>query len=231
MVFNGEIYNYKSIRNKLIASGETFNTDSDSEILLKLFIKEGPNMLLKLRGMFSIAIWDRKDKKMFLARDPYGIKPLYIGSFSGGFLFASQVKALLSSGIINKRKNNKAKLDFFLLGNIQEPKTWFADIKSLKSGFYCIYSQNDNKMIMEKYTDINDIWLHAENKRKKKVDVQQIINKAVKQSISSHLVSDVPIGVLLSGGIDSVSLIAHLKDLNQTIQGITISFKESSKIN
>ena len=226
VVFNGEIYNYKSLKNDLIMSGDSFNTDSDTEVLLKLYIKEGPNMLLRLRGMFAIAIWDQKEKKMFLARDPYGIKPLYIGVFKGGFLFASQVKALLSCDLINKRKNKKAKTDFFLLGNVQEPETWFADIQSLRSGFYCTYSLKDNKMIMKKYIDINDIWLNADKKIKKKIDVQQVIKDAVKKSISNHLVSDVPIGVLLSGGIDSVSLIAHFKDLNQNIQGITISFKE-----
>ena len=226
IVFNGEIYNYKNLKDSLIQSGNSFCTDSDTEVLLELFIKEGPSMLLKLRGMFSIAIWDQKEKTMFLARDPYGIKPLYIGTFPGGFLFASQVKALLSSDIIDDRKNKKAKIDFFLFGNVQEPKTWFEDIQSLRSGFYCMYSLKDNKMIMKKYIDINDIWLSAEKIKKRKLDVQKTINNAIKQSISSHLVSDVPIGVLLSGGIDSVSLIAHLKDLNQNVQGITISFKE-----
>lgn len=226
IVFNGEIYNYKTLKENLIKSGINFKTDSDTEVVLKLFINEGANMLSKLRGMFSIAIWDQEEEKLFMTRDPYGIKPLYVGMFSEGFLFASQVKALLSTDLISKRKNRNAKIDYYLFGNIQEPKTWFKDIQSLRGGYYYIYSLKSNKMSMKKYFDINDIWLNADKDIKKEKEVQNSINIAIRQSISSHLVSDVPVGVLLSGGIDSVSLIAHLKEMRHDVQGITISFEE-----
>jgi len=232
IVFNGEIYNYKKLREELITLGEIFETNSDTEVLLKLYILYDKKMLLKLRGMFAFAIWDKKEKSCFLARDPYGIKPLYWAVVDGGILFASQVKALLSTGIVKKNINTKGKLSFWLLGNIAEPETWFTDIKCLKSGHYCSFSKHSKKISLNKYIDINKIWLKAIKNKKTKLDVQKTINNAVKNTIKNHLVSDVPIGVLLSGGIDSASLVAHLVELKQNVQAITISFKEyeNSKI-
>tara|TARA_B110000503_G_scaffold23182_1_gene36089 strand:- start:1078 stop:2898 length:1821 start_codon:yes stop_codon:yes gene_type:complete len=232
IVFNGEIYNYKELKQELIILGETFQTNSDTEILLKLYILNGKKMLLKLRGMFAFAIWDKKQELVFLARDPYGIKPLYWSFVDGGILFASQVKALLSTGIVNKKRNLKGKLGFWLLGSVPETETWFQDIKCLKSGHYCTFSMANKKITISKYIDINNIWLQANHKKQKKNDVQKLINNALKNTVKNHLVSDVPIGVLLSGGIDSATLISHLVDLKQDIQAITISFKEytNSKI-
>ena len=100
IVFNGEIYNFRDLRRELERDGEFFRTQSDTEVLIKLFAREGESMLLRLRGMFAMAIWDKKTSSLFLARDPYGIKPLYISLGKSGWLFASQVKALLASGLV-----------------------------------------------------------------------------------------------------------------------------------
>ena len=101
IIFYGEIYNFRDLRAELEKAGEIFRTQSDTEVLLKLFIREGEAMLPKLRGMFAFAIWDQQTRSLFLARDPYGIKPLYLASCADGWCFASQAKALLASGLVS----------------------------------------------------------------------------------------------------------------------------------
>lgn len=227
IVFNGEIYNFRELRRVLERDGEVCHTHSDTEVLLKLYAREGEGMLSKLRGMFAFAIWDRQTRGVFLARDPYGIKPLYIGRSKEGWLFASQVKALLASGMIEQAPDPHGQAGFWLLGSVPEPRTWFRDISALPAGSWCRITAEGQFVGPHKYWDIGDSWRNAPECRLSLGDAQEMVRAAVSESVRQHLVSDVPVGVFLSGGIDSGSLAGLIKDNGASgMQGITIAFNE-----
>ncbi len=223
--FNGEIYNFKELKTFLSRFKIKFRTKSDTEVILKLYQLKGPKMLSMLRGMFSIAIWDKKKERFFLARDPYGIKPLYIGKFENGYVFSSQVKPILNSKLVVHKIDYEGILSFFLFGNIIEPNTCFSNIINLKSGNYCFISNKEGIKFHE-YVNIKNYF----SKFTKSKFSNDMLNKKIKYSISDtikkHTTSDVPIAVMLSGGIDSSSLISHLIDLKINFIAITVVFEE-----
>lgn len=227
IVFNGEIYNFRDLRRALERDGEIFRTQSDTEVLLKLYAREGAGMLSRIRGMFAFAIWDRQARTVFLARDPYGIKPLYLGRCKDGWLFASQVKALLASGLISSDHDPAGQAGFWLLGSVPEPRTWFRDISALPAGSWCRITADGQFAGPFKYWDIGDSWRNAPECHANPGEVQEILRSAVSKSVRRHLVSDVPVGVFLSGGIDSGSLAGLINDIGTLgMQGITIAFSE-----
>ncbi len=227
IVFNGEIYNFRELRKKLETVGEVFRTKSDTEVLLKLYAREGEGMLSRIRGMFAFAIWDRRARSVFLARDPYGIKPLYLGRCKEGWLFASQVKALLSSGLIKHDPDPYGQAGFWLLGSVPEPRTWFRDISALPAGSWCRIKADGQLVGPHQYWDIGDSWRDAPECRMSPGEVQETVRAAVSESVRQHLVADVPVGVFLSGGIDSGSLAGLIKDAGASgMQGVTIAFNE-----
>ena len=114
IAFNGEIYNFRALRDELLAAGGSFRTQSDTEVLLELFAREGAAMLPKLHGMFAFVIWDRHTQRGFVARDPYGIKPLYVAQVAGGVLLASQVKALMATGLVANAADVEGQAGFWL---------------------------------------------------------------------------------------------------------------------
>jgi len=227
IVFNGEIYNFRDLRHELERDGEVFRTQSDTEVLLKLYAHEGERMLKRLRGMYAIAIWDGHARTVFLARDPYGIKPLYISRSKDGWLFASQVKALLASGLVSYDADPLGQAGFWLMGSVPEPHTWFRDISALPAGSWCRIRSDGQFDGPNKYWDIGDSWRNAPECHLTPDEAQEMVSAAVAESVRQHLVSDVPVGVFLSGGIDSGSLAGLIKDAGTSgIQGITIAFNE-----
>src|SRR5262245_49847313 len=136
IVFNGEIYNFRELRRVLEIDGVSFRTTSDTEVLLMLFAREGERMLPRLRGMFAFAIWDTQSRELFLARDPYGIKPLYYRRTREGLLFASQVKALLASRLVSTEREPAGLVGFYLWGSVPEPWTLFRDLFALPAGHW-----------------------------------------------------------------------------------------------
>jgi asparagine synthase (glutamine-hydrolysing) len=227
IVFNGEIYNFRELRRVLERDGESFHTQSDTEVLLKLYARDGEGMLSKVRGMFAFAIWDRQAHNVFLTRDPYGIKPLYVGRSKDGWLFASQVKALLASRLISYDSDPQGQAGFWLLGSVPEPRTWFRDISALPAGSWCRITADGQLSGPHKYWDIGDSWREAPECRLKPGEAQEIVRAAVSESVRQHLVADVPVGVFLSGGIDSGTLAGLIKDTGASgMQGITIAFNE-----
>jgi len=227
IVFNGEIYNYRDLRYSLEAKGETFLSESDTEVILKLYRIEGNTMLSRLRGMFAIAIWDRKERRIFLARDPYGIKPLYIANCPQGWLFASQVKALLATNLVDRTPSVFGQMGFWLLGSVPEPYTWFQEITALPAGTWCYLKENGVSTPPQCYWDIADVWREAPECNLGVNEIQEIVASAIAESVRKHLVADVPVGIFLSGGIDSGALAGLMRDQSQaSIQGITIAFNE-----
>ena len=134
VVFNGEIYNYPTLRRELEAEGACFRTTSDTEVLLHLYARHGAEMLHRLRGMFAFAIWDNERRGLFLARDLYGIKPLYTANDGWTFRFASQVKALLAGGAVSKDPEPAGLVGFHLFGSVPEPFTLYREIRALPAG-------------------------------------------------------------------------------------------------
>jgi asparagine synthase (glutamine-hydrolysing) len=226
IVFNGEIYNFRQLRASLEIEGFNFRTESDTEVLLALFVRDGPRMLRMLRGMFAIAIWDRDERKLFLARDPYGIKPLYIGKFRGGFAFASQIKALLACGHVSREPDVIGQASFWLLGSVFEPRTWFRDIEPVGAGTWMLVNEAGG-IDKQVWCDIGDFWrkpgTHALE------DVSDAVRTAVRSSVAAHLVSDVPVGIFLSGGVDSGSIAALMAELQGNVLAVTLGFEEFSE--
>ncbi len=227
IVFNGEIYNFRDLRKSLESDGMVFRTESDTEVLLALFVREREHMLPKLRGMFAFVIWDTVTKCAFAARDPYGIKPLYLARISDGWLFASQVKALLATGLVSDVPDPVGQAGFWLLGSVPEPSTWYRDISALPAGSWCRIGGDRQLDGPHTWFDIGGCWRDAPTCDMTAEEAGDCVRTAVLESVRHHLVADVPVGVFLSGGIDSGSLAGLMKDAGATnIQGVTIAFSE-----
>ncbi len=206
IVFNGEIYNFQELRTDLERVGVVFKTKSDTEVILELYTREGSKMVSKLRGMFALAIWDAKENKLFLTRDRYGIKPLYYSVISdSGLVFASTLKAIKSSGLVSATTDLRAKIGFAIFGSVPAPYTTYKEINSLPAGSFAEYLVGGDFKI-EKYYEPLDFFI---NKIKvSRVEAVEKIKNLLTEATKLHLISDAPLGVFLSGGLDSSVLSA-----------------------
>ena len=229
-VFNGEIYNFAALKQSLSARGVVFRTTSDTEVLLEMFKAEGEAMLSKLHGMFAFVIWDRDARRAFAARDPYGIKPLYLAHVTDGVMLASQVKALIATGLVSRRPDLKGQAGFWMLGSIPEPYTWYADVKAVPSGG-CMWIEAGRASPAKQWLDIGDAWRRAA-RQPPGADPKEVVDQArsaLLDSVRRHLVSDVPVGVFLSGGIDSGALVALMVECGASrVQSVTLNFDDFS---
>jgi asparagine synthase (glutamine-hydrolysing) len=228
IVFNGEIYNYQELRDELAKSGEKFTSHSDTEVLLALYDKYGAEMFNRLRGMFGIALWDGAAKRMLLARDPYGIKPLYYADDGGTVRVASQVKALIAGGKVDKRFEPAAAAGFFLRGTVPEPFTMYRAIRALPAGSFCWIDQNGVHEPVQ-YFSIAKTLRDAVDSAKAvdERERQELVHDAVLESVRYHMVADVPVGAFLSAGIDSSVVVALARESGATdLQTMTLRFAE-----
>lgn len=226
IVFNGEIYNYQALRSELNEQGFSFSTTSDTEVILALFAAEGEAMLSRLQGMFAFAIWDRKTSRAFIARDAYGIKPLYIGTSQQGVWIGSQVRALVATGALSTAGDPKGQAGFWMLGSVPEPYTWYRDIRALASG-HCAWI-SEGQIVSERcWFDVGAVWQESRNGRIAPGEVKELVAGALRDSVSRHLIADVPVGVFLSGGIDSGAIAALMVEAGaRDLKGITIAYDE-----
>jgi asparagine synthase (glutamine-hydrolysing) len=228
ITFNGEIYNYVELRDALIADGVSFRGHSDTEVILRLYQREGSAMLHKLRGMFAFAIWDAAREELFLARDPYGIKPLYYADGQGQFRFASQVKALLAGGRIASDLDPGGVVGFFLWGSVPEPLTLYRDIRMLPAGSSVRIDARGMGKI-ESYWTIGAAIVGA---MKTAADIPKgeeraWFKAALRESVRRHLVADVPVGAFLSAGLDSSTLLGLATEISgRPVESITFSCEE-----
>ncbi|MBI4062690.1 MAG: asparagine synthase (glutamine-hydrolyzing) [Elusimicrobia bacterium] len=211
IVFNGEIYNFLELRQDLEKEGESFSSRSDTEVLLALYKKEGPRMLDKLRGMFAFAIWEEKERRLFLARDRAGKKPLYWTIQQGRFIFASEIKAILAFRGIARRLNEEAFGQYLSFLVTIPPLTLFQGINKLPAGHHLTVAANGS-------VNVSPYWdpLAAANKRSGPVSINEAKEELIhvlRESIRYRMVSDVPFGVFLSGGIDSSANLALMSEL------------------
>ncbi|AFY40847.1 asparagine synthase (glutamine-hydrolyzing) [Nostoc sp. PCC 7107] len=221
ITFNGEIYNFKQLRQELITQGEKFNSQTDTEVILKLYQKFGNTCVQHLRGMFAFAIWDDFEKTCFLARDPLGIKPLYYWQSGSTLIFASELRTILSSGLPAINLSMEGLYGYLISGSVPEPNTLIAGVHCLNAGHYLHWESGQLTQKQYWQFDFTPEKITLEQAREK-------VRTALIDSIQHHFVSDVPVGVFLSGGIDSTTVVALAR---QTQAGVlktySIGFEES----
>jgi len=221
ITYNGEIYNFRALREQLEQSGVVFVTDSDTEVILRLYERDGADMLPKLRGMYAIVIWDAVARTLFLARDPYGIKPLYLADDGHTLRVASQVKALLAGGGIDTAPCPAGHCGYFLFGSVPDPHTLFRDITALRAGHWLRVGANGDRQ-SGRFFDISQV-LAEPSPGLENVDLRA----ALLDSVRHHFVADVPVGVFLSAGLDSTSIAALAAECQgERLQTITLGFDE-----
>ena len=224
--FNGEIYNYPALKRTLEAEGAQFRTTSDTEVLLHLYARYGAGMVDHLRGMFAFAIWDNAERSLFLARDPYGIKPLYYADDGWTFRFASQVKALLAGGHVSRDPEPAGIVGFHLWGSVPEPFTLYRDIQSLPAG-HTLHVGKLGAGRPRRYASIAQALSAPAAANADMADGGARIRSALGQSVAAHLLADVEVGVFLSAGIDSGAILGLVRDAGQQrITAITLAFEE-----
>jgi asparagine synthase (glutamine-hydrolysing) len=225
VTFNGEIYNYRQLRSDLERRGYVFRSSSDTEVLLHLYAQRGADMVADLRGMFAFAIWDSRQGSLFLARDPYGIKPLYYSDDGWTFRFASQVKALLAGGAVSADPDPAGIAGFYLFGAVPEPFTCFTSIRSLPAGSSIVVDGRGPSEIRE-FFNVSEAYEAAEAGGSKAFSTLAV-HEALLDSVRHHLVADVPVGAFLSAGVDSGALVGLMRDAGQSeIKTITLGFAE-----
>ena len=220
ITFNGEIYNFRDLRAGLEKEGEAFQTNTDTEVILKLFARDGAECVRELEGMFAFAIWDSIERSCFMARDPLGIKPLYYHTEPASIVFASEVRALQMSGRVPHELNAQALFGYLMYGSVQEPDTLLKDVCCLPAGHWLEW--RNGALRQRKYWDV-------EFKRDRPIpaEPQSFVRRAFSDSVSRHLVSDVPVGIFLSGGIDSTAILAVAqKDHGLKARTFCISFDD-----
>lgn len=230
IVFNGEIYNYRELRADLEGAGVTFRTTSDTEVLLKLYRRHGEAMIGMLRGMYAFGIWDADQREVFLARDPYGVKPLYYANDGATFRFASQVKALVAGGGVSLEPSAAGWAGFYLFGSVPEPWTTFEAIRSLPAGSTMRVTTNGASP-PRRVSSIGRVFeqygLGASSRSSSDEAIAEEVRAALLDSVRHHLVSDVPVGAFLSGGVDSGALVGLMRDAGHNdIQTMTLTFAE-----
>ena len=210
VTFNGEIYNFRHLRAALEAAGRRFRTASDTEVVLHLYDRHGRDMVEHLRGMFALAIWDRDRRGLLLARDGFGIKPLYYSDTGGTLRFASQVKALLAGGGVDTTPSPAGRAGFFVWGSVPEPWTFFDAIRCVPAGS-TMWVDGHGVRPPAPWFDVHAELAHAAETPADRT--REALRDAVRDTVRHHLVADVPVGAFLSAGLDSGTLVAHAAEL------------------
>jgi asparagine synthase (glutamine-hydrolysing) len=220
--FNGEIYNYRALRSELERLGYVFFTNSDTEVLINVIAHWGEAGLRKLRGMYAFALWDTLNQELWLVRDPYGVKPLYVSESQGTIWFASQARALATCAPVDTRRDAAALTGLYLWGHVPEPFSWWAGIRMLPAGHVQRIRTGPAPSPSRAFQRIQDSFVQH--------DARPLIPGELRQlmldSIQHHLVADVPVGVFLSAGIDSSVIAALAAELGTQLRTVTLAFEE-----
>lgn len=224
ITFNGEIYNYKQIK-KNLRKNHQFKSQTDTEILLHLYEEEGIEMLKKLQGMFAFCIYDSKKQIFFLARDRVGIKPLYYYHFGKKFIFCSEIKGILADSSIKKEVNPDALSSFLIFRANTTSETMFKGIKKLEPGHLIIYNLKTNEILNKKYWDVEI----SEEEQSEKFFIGQL-KGLLEDSVHSRLMSDVPYGAYLSGGVDSGTIVSLMSRFSPSpVKTFSVGFEEEAE--
>ena len=225
--FNGEIYNYRALRGKLEAKGYRFRSQCDTEVLVHLYAEKGSAMVEDLRGMYALALWDADRRGLFLARDPYGIKPLYYAADGQCLRVASQVKALLAGGGLNTVPEPAGHAGFFLFGHVPDPYTLYKGIRALPAG-HTLWADDAGVERPERFADVSTALAQGEEHKYQgsTQEARRRLREALMDSVRHHLVADVEVGLFLSAGLDSATLCALMSEQNASLRTVTLGFEE-----
>lgn len=208
LVYNGEIYNYRELRLELEQAGVRFRSSSDTEVLLALIVRDGIGALSRARGMFALALWDAVARTLTVARDRFGIKPLYIAATPARVAFASEIGALRRALLVERDVSPAGVLAFLAWSYIPPPLTWLCGVESLLPGTWKQW-RNDGRVDGGTFADLTEIY--ADDPPPAEDDLRVRAQEAIRDSVSAHMVSDVPVGIFLSGGIDSAAVVASAR--------------------
>lgn len=221
LVFKGEIYNFQELRRRLEEKGHSFSSRTDSEVIIHAYEEYGTGCLEKLRGMFAFALWDAARQRLFLARDRIGIKPLYYHYSGGRLTFASEIKAILKNPAVPRELNRQALFDYLGFEFVPAPETMFTGISKLPAGHYLVLE--NGQLTAEPYWDLHFTPPTRLTYREAAERQMELLDDAVR----SHLISDVPLGVFLSGGLDSSSLVAMMRrHIPGSLKTFTIGYRD-----
>lgn len=221
IVFNGEIYNFGEIRRELVAMGYSFKSKTDTEVILLGYKEWGKEVVRRLNGMFAFAIYDAKTRELFLARDRIGIKPLYYYHKNGRFIFSSEAKAIFSAGIVSELDIGALNIYFRML-YVPSPMTIWEDIKKVRPGHFL--TVKGGKVAEERYWDFPEAPLYSDREAVKKE-----IRRLLIESVRLQLISDRPVGVFLSGGIDSTIIASLVADETKHLKTFSVGFEETEE--
>ncbi len=231
IVYNGEIYNFREIRTRLQSAGMRFVSHCDTEVLLKAYAHWGERCLGELRGMFAFAIWDAKQSRLLLGRDPMGIKPLYYCSVGQYFLFASEQRTLLDTGLVPRRLDRAGLINYLNFGSVCDPITLIQGVSALRAGHYLTWENGILRDSM--YWDLAvretrgaaPSYLIGNQAARK--DLENEVHATLDEAVRMQTVSDVPIGLFLSGGIDSSSVAGILRRAGIRVNTFSLVFREA----
>ncbi len=210
IIFNGEIYNFQELRKTLLSRGHRFSTNGDTETILHAYEEWGSECVDKLRGMFAFAIWNQKEKTLFIARDRLGIKPLFYAQHNNCFYFASEMKAILADPTFPRKIDELALSTYFSYSYIPAPLTIFSNIRKLEPGHTITW--RDGSFTREKYWDLQ---FHAEQQRSESHYIDTFMD-LLQEAVDLRMMSEVPLGAFLSGGIDSSTVVALMSKVSTT---------------
>ena len=222
VVFNGEIYNYQEIRSRLEREGHRLVTGSDTETLVHLYEDHGPSLVQYLRGMFAFALWDARRQTLLLARDRFGIKPLYYWQARGGLAFASELPSLQAMEWFPGRIDRRAVRDYLAFGYVPDPHSVFEGVRKLGPGQLLVWERGGNVRVSSYWSPAR-----AEETRIDEREAAQELRRLLAEAVRYHLIADVPLGAFLSGGVDSSVVVAEMsRQMDRPVQTFSIGFEE-----
>ena len=226
IVFNGEIYNYRELRRELAALGEQFRTDGDTEVILAAWRRWGPDCVTRLDGMFAFAIYDRRERTLFLARDRFGVKPLFLAHLSDGSLaFASELKGLLAHPLLRRDVDPLAIEDYMTWGYVPDHRSILKGVEKLPAAHTLLLRHDSPVPSPQRYWDISFAERHSGTAR----DLEAELLHRLKLGVSSRMVADVPLGAFLSGGVDSSTVVAMMaEEAREPVRTCSIGFDVAS---
>lgn len=225
ITYNGEVYNFVELRTELEARGHRFRSRTDTEVVLHLYQEYGDECVERLNGLFAFAIWDQQERSLFLARDRFGIKPLYYSWAGESFLFGSEIRALLASGLVSARADRGAVAGYLMLGSVPDDRTILTGVASLAPG-HCATLRSTGLTVRQ-------YWSHVDELRRAiplpSGEAEEAVREGMKAAVRRQMVSDAPLGLFLSGGMDSTMLAALMRAAgHERIRSVSVSFDESA---